>query len=267
MSNNDWKRLLAEPGLDGHIVQLYQDSDFYGEAISHFAAEGLVRGESVILVATEPNWQSISARLRNKGFDVPDLFDRGQLTFLNANDTLPLFMRGSMPDGNIFKPLAHETIQRARRGGTYSGVRWWGEMVNVLYVEGNGEGSNRLEQFFDDVAHEATIPIFCSFFMDRYSPAIYEQAFANVCATHGHVIPAQDYVSHRQAVNKAITEVVGPIEGELLRSMASWKRNAAGMPSSQQALLWVKEAVPAHFQDVLERAKAYDMPAVEGGKP
>lgn len=80
----DWKNLLANPGPDGHIVQLYQDADFYGEAISHFAAEGFVRGESIILVATEPNWQNISDRLKNKGFNIAELFDCGQLTLLNA---------------------------------------------------------------------------------------------------------------------------------------------------------------------------------------
>ena len=56
-----WRKLLAEPGENGHIVQLYQDDEFYGEAISHFAAEGLARGESIILVATEPHWKDISA--------------------------------------------------------------------------------------------------------------------------------------------------------------------------------------------------------------
>src|ERR1700710_498332 len=85
MENSDWKRLLAEPGPDGHIVQLYQDADFYGEAISHFAVEGLVRGESVILVATAPNWLNISRRLENKGFHPKELFDRGQLTLLDAD--------------------------------------------------------------------------------------------------------------------------------------------------------------------------------------
>src|SRR3954465_3682059 len=106
MENSDWKRLLAAPGPDDHIVQLYQDADFYGEAISHFTAEGLVRGESIILVGTQPNWVNISARLKRKGFHIPALFDRGQLTFLNASETLPKFMATGMPDGNIFKPLA-----------------------------------------------------------------------------------------------------------------------------------------------------------------
>ena len=61
-----WRKLLSEPGENGHIVQLYQDDDFYGEAISHFAAEGLARGESIILVATQPHWKNISGRLRGK---------------------------------------------------------------------------------------------------------------------------------------------------------------------------------------------------------
>ena len=266
MSKSDWKHLLADPGPDGHIVQLYQDADFYGEAISHFAAEGLVRGESIILVATHPNWLNISARLAGKGFDIPDLFERGQLTLLDANETLPKFMAGGMPDGEIFKPLARETIRKARRGGKYPAVRWWGEMVNVLYVDGNGDGSNRLEEFFDEVAHEETIAIFCSFLMDKYDPLIYDEAFCNVCRTHSHLIPTPDYASHREAVNQAVSEVIGPIKGRLLQSLMSWSGEISRMPPSQAMLLWVKETMPRHFCEVLERAKQYDRPAIPAGR-
>ncbi|HWE47712.1 MAG TPA: MEDS domain-containing protein [Caulobacteraceae bacterium] len=157
--STDWKRLLSDPGPDGHIVQLYQDGDFYSEAISYFAAEGLARGESIILVATSDNWRNISGRLESKGFDIPELFDRGQLTLLDAIETLPKFMKGGVPDGKIFKPLAGETIRKAKRDGKYSAVRWWGEMVNVLYVDGNGKASHKLEQYFDEVAHDETIAI------------------------------------------------------------------------------------------------------------
>jgi DcmR-like sensory protein len=258
MEHPDWKDLLANPGPDGHIVQLYQDEDFYGEAISHFAAEGLIRGESIILVATSPNWLNISRRLEDKGFEIPHLFDRGQLTLLDANETLSKFMMGGMPDGKIFKPLAHDTIQKARRGGKYPRVRWWGEMVNVLYVDGNGKGSNRLEEFFDEVAHEETIAIFCSFLMDKYDPLIYDEAFRNVCRTHSHVIPTEDYVGHREAVNRAVAEVIGPIEGKSLRSLSSWSGAASRMPSSQAMLLRVKETMPRHFSQVLESAKRYE---------
>jgi hypothetical protein len=266
MEHTDWKALLADPGPDGHIVQLYQDQDFYGEAISHFAAEGLVRGESVILVATPSNWLTISSRLDAKGFALPELFERGQLTLLDANETLPKFMAGAAPDGGIFKPLARETITRARRGGKYPRVRWWGEMVNVLYAKGNGTGSYRLEEYFDQIAHEETISIFCSFLMDKYDPRIYDEAFGNVCRTHCNVIPTRDYAGHREAVNSAIEEVLGPIDSRLLRSITSWAGNSnTGMPSSQSMLLWVRERLPKHFPHVLEKAKQYDRSPVLSG--
>lgn len=259
MVNTDWKHLLSNPGEDGHIVQLYQEADFYCDAISHFTAEGFVKGESIILVATDSNWQQISKRLESTGFNIGELFERGQLTLLDANQTLPKFMANGLPDGSIFKTLAGSTIEKARCGGKYTRVRWWGEMVNVLYVEGNGRASHRLEQFFDEVAHEQQIAIFCSFLMDHYDPVIYDEAFLNVCRTHSNVIPMQDYSSHRDAVNEAISEVVGPIEGNLLLSLINWTaNNAFAMPSSQTMLLWVRETMPTQFPDILKKARSYD---------
>jgi len=256
---SSWKELLANPGPSGHIVQLYQDADFYGEAISHFAAEGLVRGESIIIVATGPNWANISGRLTSKGFIPDELFRRGQLVLLDADRTLPKFLVGEMPDAKTFKGLAVATIEQARAGGKFPRVRWWGEMVNLLYIAGNQSGSTRLEELFDEVAHEQSISIFCSFLMDKYDPRIYDRAFGDVCRTHAHVIPAEDYALHRKTVDRAIGEVIGPIEGPLLRSLASWAHGRAlGMPTSQSILLWVKDAVPAKFDDVLAFARRYE---------
>jgi hypothetical protein len=254
-----WRKLLADPGENGHIVQLYQDADFYGEAISHFAAEGFARGEAIILVATQPNWQNISGRLRGKGFDVDRLFREGQLTLLDADATLPKFMEGDHPVDRMFKPLARQTIEKARAGGKYPRVRWWGEMVNVLYVAGNPKGSNRLEEYFDEVALEENVAVFCSFLMDKFDPKIYEQAFHDVCSTHSHVIPADDYARHRVTVNRAIAEVIGEIRGPLLQSLVSWKGGRSLMPSSQAMLLWVRQHVPSQFESVLARARELDL--------
>ena len=262
--STSWRELLADPGENGHIVQLYQDDNFYGEAISHFAAEGIARGESIILVATKPNWANISRRLEAKGSDTNELFRRGQLTLLDADATLPKFMAGNMPDAEIFKPLAKETIAKARAGGKYSRVRWWGEMVNVLYANGNLRGSNRLEELFDEVGREESVPVFCSFLMDKFDPKIYEEVFGNVCHTHSHVIPAHDYVRHRLVVNRAISEVIGEISVPLLQSFISWQGAPSLMPSSQALLLWVRDKMPEHFEPVLTRARQLELRASEG---
>lgn len=167
-------------------------------------------------------------------------------------------------NGSIFKPLARQTIAKARAGGKFPRVRWWGEMVNVLYVGGNPRGSNHLEELFDEVAHEESIAIFCSFLMDKFDPRIYDEAFGNVCRTHSHLIPADDYVRHRLIVNRAVAEVIGEIRGPLLQSLMSWQATPSLMPSSQALLLWVREKMPEQFEPVLARARELELGAGKG---
>ena len=58
--SSPWQTLLASPGPDGHVVQLYQDDGFFGDAVSHFAASGLAQGDAVILVATGAHWELLA---------------------------------------------------------------------------------------------------------------------------------------------------------------------------------------------------------------
>ena len=261
-----WKDLLANPGPDGHIVQLYQDPHFYGEAISHFAAEGIVRGESIILVATAPNWDNISRRLTTKGLDTARLQRLGQLTVLDADRTLPKFLRNNLPHGETFKAIARSTIQKARAGGKYPRVRWWGEMVNVLYVNGNGRGSTRLEDLFDEVAHEEEIAIFCSFLMDKFDRSIYDGPLGDVCRTHRNLIPAQDETFHRQCVDQAVLDVFGGIQSSFLRAIAgSPLQKSAQMPAAQELLFSLKQSAPEKFDLVLAAARRVESAARTGG--
>lgn len=259
-----WRQLLADPGDDNHIVQLYQDDDFHGEAVSHFAAEGFARGESVVLVATEAHWTNISARLHAKGFDTGQLFRQGQLTRLDADATLPTLMAGNLPDESRFKPLARDTIAKARAGGKYARVRWWGEMVYLLYAKGNLRASTRMDELIGEVAHEERVPVFCSFLMDKFDPSIYDDAFPAVCRSHSHVVPADDYVRHRHVVNQAIHDAFGEIRGPLLQSLLAWSGSGALMPSSQAMLLWVKERIPEHLSPILARAREIECAAQQG---
>ena len=86
-------------------------------------------------------------------------------------------------------------------------------MVNVIYVDGNSRGSTKLEEFFDEVAHEETISIFCSFLMDKYDPLIYDEAFYNVCATHATSFQRTITRFTATQSTKPFVDVVGPIMG------------------------------------------------------
>ena len=58
-------------------------------------------------------------------------------------------MRDAMPDAPVFLGLAADVIAKARDGGRYPKVRWWGEMVNVLWERGDVAASMDLEDQFD----------------------------------------------------------------------------------------------------------------------
>jgi len=265
--SSPWQTLLASPGPDGHVVQLYQDDGFFGDAVSHFAASGLAQGDAVILVATGAHWELLADCLSGKGLDVVALRRHGQLLLLDADATLPTFLVESLPDAPTFKALARATIAQARTGSQSGRVRWWGEMVNVLFVTGNGRGSTRLEELFDEVAHEEAIAIFCSFLMDPLDAKMYAGPLQAVCGTHAHLIPVANEAHQTACVHRACLDVFGTVDGLLvvdaLRSAQAWQ--GTGMPPAQALLLWLHGTVPHVTALVLARARHYAQTAPGGG--
>src|ERR1700730_18737835 len=91
-----WDRILAAADPRDHIVQLYQDQDFLNRAVCRFAAAALQNGEGVILVPTVKHWDAFRPRLIAEGIDVEAAQRHGQLTIVDADQTLPRFMHDSM---------------------------------------------------------------------------------------------------------------------------------------------------------------------------
>src|SRR3954470_12104982 len=188
-----WLNILAGATPKDHIVQLYQDQQFLNRAVCRFAAAALTNGEGVILVPTLAHWEAFRPRLVTEGVDVKGAQDRGQLTVVDADELLPRFMRHAMPDGPMFLGLAGDIIARTRAAGRYTNVRWWGEMVNVLWERGNVAASMNLEDLFDHVSREQNIAVFCSFLMDNFNGDIHTHILPRLGDNHSHLIPVEDY--------------------------------------------------------------------------
>src|ERR1700752_887078 len=111
-----WDHVLSHAGPRDHVVQLYQDQDFLNRAVCRFAAAALANGEGLILVPTVAHWNAFRPRLIAEGIDVEAAQKRGQLTIVDADQTLPRFMNNAMPDAPVFLGLAADVIARARGG-------------------------------------------------------------------------------------------------------------------------------------------------------
>ncbi len=252
-----WRRLLHDAAPKEHIVQLYQDEQFLNRAVCRFAAAALAHGEGVILVPTAAHWEAFCPRLEAEGVDIKAAQSRGQLTVVDADALLPRFMGEQMPDAPVFLGLAGEAVARARGRNRYPKVRWWGEMVNVLWEHGNAVGSMALEDLFDQLAHEQEIAIFCSFLMDNFDGEIHTRMLPQLGQKHSHLIPVQDYTRLERAVADALREIVGPVEASVLEmKLLEDYAPPFAMPSSQALLFALRQALPEVAGAVLQRSGA-----------
>ena len=252
----EWDHVVANAAPSDHIVQLYQDQEFLSRAVCRFAGAAIANGEGIILVPTLIHWHGIRPRLEAEGVDVEAARRRGQLTVVDADEFLPRFMRDSMPDSPLFLGLAADVIGGAHAGGRYEKVRWWGEMVNVLWERGNAAASMNLEDLFDQLAHKHDIAIFCSFLMDNFDSDVHARMLPRLGTNHSHLVPVEDYPRLERAVAHALGDVVGQDEARALESrLLSGYQEPFAMPRAQALLLALRQAVPTVADPVLQRSR------------
>jgi hypothetical protein len=252
--NEPWCGLLADAAPRDHIVQLYQDEEFLSRAVCRFAVSAINHGEGVILVPTSAHWNALRPRLEAEGVDTKAAQACGQLTVVDADQLLPRFMRDAMPDAPLFLGLAGETIAQARNGDRFTKVRWWGEMVNVLWERGDVAASMGLEDLFHKLAHDHEIAIFCSFLMDNFNGEVHARMLPRLGQNHSHIIPVEDYARLERAVAAALREAVGPVEADVLeRQLLANYSAALDMPRSQAMLLALRDVLPVVANTVLQR--------------
>jgi hypothetical protein len=256
MKQQPWDRVIANAVPCNHIVQLYQDPDFLTRAVCRFAGAAIANGEGVILVPTLAHWNTFRPRLVAEGVDVEAAQERGQLTVVDAEQLLPRIMRDAMPDSPVFLGLAGEVIGQARAGARYQKVRWWGEMVNVLWERGEVAASMNLEDLFDQLARKHDIAIFCSFLMDNFNGEVHAHLLPRLGTNHSHLIPVEDYARLERAVADALRETVGPQEARALENRLLFQyRPPFDMPRAQAILLALRQVVPTVADPVLRRSR------------
>lgn len=252
-----WQELLGTPQRPAHIVQIYESDAFLAAGVALFAAEGLRRGEAVLLTGTPAHLESVRRALHLRGVDPDAAARERRISFSDVHQAIAAVVVDGVADAARFRARAGEALAKVASDARSRGVRWWGEIGHVLREQGNERAALACEDLANAAIDAYGLTIFCSYHGDQFDPAGYEGFLPRVCAAHSHVIPAEDYVRHRLAVNRAIADVVGEIKGPLLQSLVSWKGLPCDLPSSQAMLFWLRDEMPERFHAVLTRARDY----------
>ena len=144
-----------------HMVQIYENDDVFLDSLEGFVHGGLVAGDGVVLIATEIHVASLEARLVQRGLDVAAARAAEQFIALDAEETLSKFMVSGWPDEGLFRKFVLKTLERAGRGGRR--VRAFGEMVAVLWANGNSGATVRLEHLWKKLCQDEKLSLFCAY--------------------------------------------------------------------------------------------------------
>ena len=98
--------------------------------------------------------------------------------------------------------IASVTDGRAR-------VRAFGEMVALLWAEGNYSGAIRLEELWNELQNAHSFSLFCAYPMNGFAGEQFVGSHGDVCTAHSRVIPTETYpgVSDPDARLRAIVQL------------------------------------------------------------
>jgi hypothetical protein len=94
-------------------------------------------------------------------------------------------VRAGWPDAVRFRDVVGTLLERASAGGRRIVV--FGDMVSLLWTEGNTEAAIRLEELWNEQASKSAFTLCCAYPMAGFSNARHAAPFLKICSQHSHV--------------------------------------------------------------------------------
>lgn len=186
---------LAAAGPNDHFVQFYEHDQFLAKSVAAFIGGGLCRGSAAILIITPEHHEALRAKLLESELDLQSAIAKGQYIALDAAETLSKFMHNGSPDRDLFNETVGRVIEKAIQD--FGTVRAFGEMVALLWADGNAEAAIHLETLWDQLSKIHSFSLFCAYPIHGFEDASNQHHFARICEAHSRVLPSESFSSIR----------------------------------------------------------------------
>lgn len=174
-----------------HFVQFYEADSSLLSSLSGYIGTGLSSGGAAIIIATRAHRLGLMSKLQAAGIDVLTASASGKYVSLDAAQTLSKFMVDGLPEPARFRDVVGNVLTRVTDGR--NSVRAFGEMVALLWAEGNYNAAIRLEELWNDLQRTHSFSLFCAYPMSSFSGQSFVAPLNHVCEAHSRVIPAESY--------------------------------------------------------------------------
>jgi len=222
-------------------VQFYDDDAFLVRSVADYIGVALRGGEGAVLIATPAHRDAIEQRLNAAQINVAMAQARGQYIALDAAETLSKFMVCGSPDESLFRGNVVPLICRSGQGS--SGVRAFGEMVALLWAQGNSTGAIRLEQLWNDLGKSHEFSLLCAYPMQGFQGVGNSDGLVAVCNLHTHIIPSESYDRTASTDTQLRTITLLQQKAASLESEMAERRQAESALREQQTKLTMAVAI------------------------
>ena len=183
----DW----TEMGPTDHFVQFYEADGFLLNSLSGFIGRAIKSGAGALVVATQAHRDGLDELLQVNGMDVGSARASGSYVSMDAAEALAKLMVDGAPERERFNEVIGSVIARVADGR--SETRAFGEMVGLLWAQGNYSGAIRLEELWNELQKVHSFSLFCAYPMNVFGGERFVEPYGNVCGAHSRVIPAESY--------------------------------------------------------------------------
>ena len=182
-------QLLTDPPRFTHAVQFYEEPESLYDAVVTFLGAGIDAGDRLLVIATPQHREAFLQGIDRAA--AARALASGQITLLDAHETLAKFMVGDEVDPDLFREMLDRAIAKLRADAPDVRIRAFGEMVDVLWRDGKASAALRLEELWDKACRKHSLSLLCAYVMGNFYRETDAQGFASVCEGHTHVIPTE----------------------------------------------------------------------------
>lgn len=173
-----------------HSVHFYDQDEALILRLRSIICSAIDTGNSVLIVATPEHRKQLAAALMNHQQDAQGLEKDGRLILRDAHETLSNFMINGPPDRELFVASIGELLAIAKQTAWNSnhGLTVFGEMVAVLWKEGNTSGGLKLEALWNDLLSDRAFHLHCAYPRSLFADNGDAASIEAICDGHSHVI-------------------------------------------------------------------------------
>lgn len=182
-----WSELLDRADPEEHVVQLYGgDDQLLARNVSRYLAEGLRKGDGLVLIATGQHADLILRQLNEECVGVSQALDDRRFVVLDARATLNQFLLNGTPDQSLFRDVVGTVLHDVQNRSLSGRLRAFGEMVGLLWMEGQQPAAIRLEEYWNELLSGSQCSLFCAYPIDIFDSASPTEGLQSVLGAHTH---------------------------------------------------------------------------------